>query len=145
MVRYGSLYDYTIYLALLATMCVPRSSSFQPPLGEQCLVLTVHKSWEKSECEARNLFSFTEWQVLWLASFSGLPDLILITCSMQEQEGEGPPHGEKPLPPPLLHIVSDQKLEALGTNLLVVLLEEMLWYCYYTTSLAHVLQKWHIF
>ena len=47
--------------------------------------------------------------------------------------------------PPLLHIVSDQKLEALGTNLLVVLLEEMLWYCYYTTLLAHVLQKWHIF
>ena len=97
MVSYGSLYDYTICLALLATMCVPLGASFQPPLGEQCLVLTVHKSWEKSECEARNLYPFTEWQVLWLASVSGLCCLqFLITCSMQEKEGEGPSHGKKP-------------------------------------------------
>ena len=95
--RYGSLYEYTIYLALLTTMRVPLSTSFQPPLWEQCLVHTVHKSWEKSDCEARNLYPFTEWQVLWLASFSGLPHLqVLITCSMQEKEGEGPSHGKKP-------------------------------------------------
>ena len=133
MVSYGSLYDYTIYLALLATMCVPLSTSFQPPLGEQCLVLTVHKSWKKSECEARNLYPFTEWQVLWLASFSSLHCLQgLITCSMQDKEGEGPPHGKKLLSP-LLHIVSDQKLEALGTKLLEVVLEEIMWCCYYTS------------
>ena len=110
MVRYGSLYDYTIYLALLATMCVPPGTTCQPPLGEQCLVHTVHKSWEKSECEARNLYPFTEWQVLWLASFSGLHCLQgLIPCSIQEKEGKGPPHGKKPLGllPPLLYIVSD--------------------------------------
>ena len=54
-VHYGSLYDY---LALLATLHVPLNTSFQPPLGEQCLVHTVHTSWEKSGCEARELVSF---------------------------------------------------------------------------------------
>ena len=74
-----------------------------------------------------NLYPFTEWQVLWLVSFPGLPHLqFLITFSMQEKVGEGPSHGKNNpgLLPPLLYIVSDQKLEALGAKLLEVVLEE---------------------
>ena len=96
-----------------------------------------------------NLYPFTEWQVLWLVSFPGLPHLqFLITFSMQEKVGEGPSHGKNNpgLLPLLLYIVSDQKLEALGAKLLEVELcwKKMLWYCYYATMLAHILQKWHI-
>ena len=92
--HYGLLWQpvwsYHLPSTILTTLCVPVTTSFQPPLGEQCLVHTVHKSWEKSGCEARNLSTFTEWHVLWLASFPGLPRLqFLITCSVQERTEKG--------------------------------------------------------
>ena len=88
MVCYGSLYDHTIYLVLyvLTTLCVPVTTSFQPPLGEQCLVHTVHKSWEKSGCEARKLVTLN-WMACIVVSLIPRPSLppVLITCSVQKR------------------------------------------------------------
>ena len=94
--HYGLLWQpvwsYHLPSTILTTLCVPVTTSFQPPLGEQCLVHTEHKSWEKSGCEARKLVSFY-WIACIVVSLISRPSFLsslaassLITCSVQKRK-----------------------------------------------------------